>query len=143
MKKLLIILSLFLTGLTLQAQSLITYGLTPVQVADSVNANLLELFYYADSSLVTVFDTLTDTHQSVQLAALQEPLDSLAEVFGITLSDGVFIGMKAARFRLALNTTFQELYTYMEANPSVSGYWLATQFGDAILTENEEYIIIE
>ena len=143
MKKLIIILSLILIGFISQAQSLIVYGDTKAEVADSVNANLLELFYYTDSSLVTVFDTLTDTHASVQLVALQTPLDSLAAVFGITLSDSLYFGQNGPRWRLAINTIFQELYTYMEANPigGSDGYFF-TRAGEAILDRNNKYIIV-
>ena len=142
MKKLLIILSLSLIALIATPQVVILPGWDNEQIADSVNTNLKELIDYTDATLYSVFDTLSDSWQSYQLYGLQEPLDSIADVFGVTLSDQLVLGMKGARFRLALNTIFSELYTYMEANPILTQTYLSNRADEAILTRNNKYIIL-
>ena len=110
MKRILFILSFLLIWINVQSQSLIIVGMTKVEVADSVNANLIELMDYKDVTLKTHFDTLSDTHGSIQLVGLTEPLDSLALLYNTTFTDSLEYGQRGARFRLAINTMFQELY---------------------------------
>jgi len=110
MKKILFILSFLLIWISAESQSLVTVGLTKAQVADSINANLIELMDYKDETLTTVFDTLSDTHTSADLAGLMLPLDSLALLYGVTLTDSLYYGQKGVMFRLAINTMFEELY---------------------------------
>jgi hypothetical protein len=109
MRKITLILLFSVLSLIGYSQTEITSGMSKTQVSSAVNGNIIFLVNYIDPTLITTVDTLSVTHGSTELYALNNTFDTLAQLVSIT-PDTLYYGMRGRQLRATVNYNFTSIY---------------------------------